>query len=277
MYPALTEARAEVSRYQKKVDGIFVNKEMKGKPHSDVKKTRNLEKLDAERERLEELTQAVVIAQKRTYAKAPLVHKLALCAYWVAYRTHLEIMTKSMEKTEAFASANEDEMFQLEVAKINTDYAVDSSPYTLAGAPVAAANTAGSPMNAVGPNAAGPSGVPNAAGPSGVPNAAGPSGVSGMAGALGNPIAADVAGVPRTGVPQSASPGAELAQPPSPGTDRVTPAAVPSSPVTPQMGMAGAAPLEKDNGFRAKTANRLSKIRLGPSKANTQTNAAFAQ
>jgi hypothetical protein len=116
MYRELTDARAETSRYQKKVDAIHTSRK-----HTDVKKTRNIQKLDAQREKLDRLTASVITAQRRTFAKAPMVHKLALCAFWVSYRTHMQVMMRSLEKTEAFATAHEEEMGNLNIATMQVD------------------------------------------------------------------------------------------------------------------------------------------------------------
>jgi hypothetical protein len=87
MYAALTEVRAETSRYQNKVDALHASKKQ-----NCVKKTWNIHKLDAQREKLDWQSTAEIVAQKRAFAKAPIVHKLALCAYWIAYRTHMRVM-----------------------------------------------------------------------------------------------------------------------------------------------------------------------------------------
>jgi hypothetical protein len=116
MYPALSEARSETSRYQKKVDDIHMSNK-----RNDVKKTRNIHKLDVQREKLEQQTNVVLAAQKRTFAKAPMVHKLGLCAFWVAYRTHMQVMARSLEKTETFTVAHEEEMRNLDVASLHVD------------------------------------------------------------------------------------------------------------------------------------------------------------
>jgi hypothetical protein len=50
-----------------------------------------------------------------------MVHKLALCAYWVSYRTHMQVMMRSLEKTEAFAAAHEEEMGNLNITTMQID------------------------------------------------------------------------------------------------------------------------------------------------------------
>lgn len=122
MYPALSEARSETSRYQKKVDDIHMSNK-----RNDVKKTRNIHKLDVQREKLEQQTSVVLAAQKRTFAKAPMVHKLGLCAFWVAYRTHMQVMARSLEKTETFTTAHEEEMRNLDVASLHVDISDEES------------------------------------------------------------------------------------------------------------------------------------------------------
>lgn len=103
-----------MSRYQKKVDSI----EMK-KKKDDLKKTRNLQKMDAEREKYSDLTTEVLAMQKATYAKAAIAHNLAICSYWTAHEKHLDVLKTSMEKTQAWASSVEDEMVAVDVGTLD--------------------------------------------------------------------------------------------------------------------------------------------------------------
>jgi hypothetical protein len=113
-YAELVTAKSEVSRYQKKVDGIELRKKV-----NDLKKSRNLQKMDAERERYGELTAEIVAQQKATYAKAAVCHRMALCAYWSAHSKHIEVLSRSMERTASWAHGVEDEMLAIDVATLD--------------------------------------------------------------------------------------------------------------------------------------------------------------
>lgn len=113
-YPELVEAKSEVSRYQKKVDTI----EMKKKT-DDLKKERNLQKMDAEREKYSSLTSEIVAMQKATLAKSATAHNMAICSYWTAHEKHLAVLKSSMEKTQTWAAGVEDEMAAVDVATLD--------------------------------------------------------------------------------------------------------------------------------------------------------------
>lgn len=113
MYSPLVEAKSESDRYQNKVDTLE-----RAKKTNDLKKSRNLAKMDSEKQKLAQLTAEVVSSQKKTYAKAPIVYKAALCAYWSANETHIRIMMKSMEKTAEFARETEIELAGLDVSQL---------------------------------------------------------------------------------------------------------------------------------------------------------------
>lgn len=113
-YAELADATSEVSRYQSKVDAIELKKST-----NDLKKSRNLQKMDAERERYAQLTAEIVAAQKGSYAKAATCHRMALCAYWSAHAKHVEVLSRSMERTAAWAEGVEDEMVAVDVAALD--------------------------------------------------------------------------------------------------------------------------------------------------------------
>lgn len=113
-YPKVTEAKSESVRYQDKVDSLETSKK-----RNESKKVRNVQKLDNERERYEDLTRTVIAAQKKAFAKAPIVHKIGLCAYWLANDVHITIAMKSLERTADFARANASELSKINVAALD--------------------------------------------------------------------------------------------------------------------------------------------------------------
>lgn len=114
MYPSLTEAKSESSRYQDKVDAIE-----RGKKERESKKARNLQKMDSEKDKYDELTKAVIIAQKKALAKSATVHRLALCAYWSSNAAHVQIQQESMQRTAEFARNNEAELASIDITSLD--------------------------------------------------------------------------------------------------------------------------------------------------------------
>lgn len=114
MYPKLTEAKSETARYQGKIDTIE-----RSKKNDEAKKNRNLQKMDSEKEKYDELAKTVVIAQKKTLAKSATVHKLALCAYWSSNAAHIQIQQESMQRTSDFARSHEDELAALDITSLD--------------------------------------------------------------------------------------------------------------------------------------------------------------
>jgi hypothetical protein len=113
-YAELVEAKSEVSRYSSKVDAIELKKKL-----NDLRKARNLQKMDAARDRYAELTKEIVTQQKNTYAKAAVCHKLALCSYWSAHAKHIDVLSKSLEKTAGWAASVEPDMLAIDVATLD--------------------------------------------------------------------------------------------------------------------------------------------------------------
>lgn len=113
-YGELVTAKSEVQRYQNKVDSIELKKKS-----NDLKKGRNLQKMDVERERYAELTGDIVAAQKEVYAKAGVVHRMALCSYWAAHSKHIEVLSKSMTGTAAWAEGIQEEMLAVDVTSLD--------------------------------------------------------------------------------------------------------------------------------------------------------------
>lgn len=136
-YPKLTEAKSETARYQEKVDNIE-----RSKKDNEAKKSRNLQKMDSEKEKYDDLVKTVVIAQKKTLAKSATVHRLALCAYWSANATHIQIQQQSMEKTAEFARTHEDELAGLDITSLDL---VDSA--ALAASPEVPTTTPADPVS----------------------------------------------------------------------------------------------------------------------------------
>eukprot|EP00173_Palmaria_palmata_P005164 Plantae.Rhodophyta-Palmaria_palmata.ctg8571.p1 GENE.Plantae.Rhodophyta-Palmaria_palmata.ctg8571~~Plantae.Rhodophyta-Palmaria_palmata.ctg8571.p1 ORF type:complete len:315 (+),score=87.81 Plantae.Rhodophyta-Palmaria_palmata.ctg8571:141-1085(+) len=112
-YSEIVEAKSEVARYQSKIDSIELRKNV-----NDPKKTRNLLKLDIEREFYKKLAVEIVDKQKAIYAKASVCHKMALCAYWAAHSKHVDVLSTTMEKTAAWAKNVEVEMVSIDIASL---------------------------------------------------------------------------------------------------------------------------------------------------------------
>jgi DNA repair exonuclease SbcCD ATPase subunit len=113
MYKRLIAAKSEASRYQEKIDGLE-----KAKKDDDVKKERNLQKLDSERENYSALQREVTAAQKKVFGKNEVVQKMALVAYWQMNAEHVKVMQASLEKTQDFAAANYDELAAIDIASL---------------------------------------------------------------------------------------------------------------------------------------------------------------
>jgi hypothetical protein len=139
MYPKLTEAKVETTRYQGKIDAIE-----RAKKDNEAKKLRNLQKMDSEKEKYDELVKTVVIAQKKTMAKAATVHRLALCAYWTANATHIQIQQQSMQKTSEFARTHEDELAALDITSLDLSE-LPNVPTTTPAAPASPQSSIASP------------------------------------------------------------------------------------------------------------------------------------
>lgn len=115
MYPSLLEAKSEADRYQSKLDS------MEHKRVSDEKVSRNIIKHDNEHDRYVALASEVVEAQKQAYAKATIVHKMMLLAYWQANMHHVGIVNKSLEGTADWVHSSEEEMLSMDLAHINVE------------------------------------------------------------------------------------------------------------------------------------------------------------
>lgn len=113
-YSEIVEAKSEVARYQSKVDWIELRKNV-----NDGKKTRNLVKLDIEREFYKELAAEIVERQKATYGKASVCHRMALCAYWAAHSKHVDVLSTTMEKTAEWAKDVEGEMASIDIGALD--------------------------------------------------------------------------------------------------------------------------------------------------------------
>lgn len=116
MYKELAEAKSETARYQEKVDALSMAKKV-----DDVKKQRNLDKYESERQKYDELVETVVSKQKKVYSKAALVHRIALCAYWQANEKHLEILQKSMQKTSKYVADNIEELANIDISTVEPE------------------------------------------------------------------------------------------------------------------------------------------------------------
>lgn len=84
--------------------------------------TRNLQKMDREKENYKELLVGVVAAQKRTYAKHPVVFKAALVSYWLSHSKHVKMLLQSLEHTQAFAEKYAEEMLKLDISKLEPEF-----------------------------------------------------------------------------------------------------------------------------------------------------------
>lgn len=110
-YRELLYIKSEAERYQTKVDTM----DRRGR-NNDLKRTRNLQKMDHEKMRLTEKTNKVVAAQREVYAKAPTIYKAALCAYWTAYQKHMQVISQSMSKTTQFMEMAGKDMENLDIS-----------------------------------------------------------------------------------------------------------------------------------------------------------------
>lgn len=113
MYPKLADAKSESVRYQAKLDSMERSK----RQADEVKKARNLQKMDSERDLYKKLLAETVKAQKETYLKHPIVFKAALTSYWLSHEKHVTLLVQSLEKTQEFAKNAEQEMRELDIAK----------------------------------------------------------------------------------------------------------------------------------------------------------------
>lgn len=133
MYKGLVEAKSEAGRYQGKIDSME-----KATKSDDVKKERNLQKLDSERENFLATQKEVVTAQKKVYAKSGVAQKMALVAYWQMNAEHVKVMESSLEKTQDYSAANYDELASVDIASLDigdTSASLPASPSTLPPSP----------------------------------------------------------------------------------------------------------------------------------------------
>lgn len=110
-YSRLAMARSEAERYQSKLDAM----ERSRRPIDSAKKSRNLQKMDTERELYKKLLTETIEAQKKTYAKYPIVFKAALTAYWLSHEKHVNLLVQSLENTQEFAQRCEKDMMELDI------------------------------------------------------------------------------------------------------------------------------------------------------------------
>lgn len=140
MYKGLVEAKSEAGRYQSKIDSME-----KSSKTDDVKKERNLQKLDSERENFIAVQKEVVSAQKKVYAKSGVAQKMALVAYWQMNAEHVKVMESSLEKTQEYSAANYDELASVDIASLDigdTTGSLPAAPSTLPPSPVSEKATA---------------------------------------------------------------------------------------------------------------------------------------
>lgn len=116
MYKKLMEAKSETNRYQAKVDAM--EKAAKG---DDVKKERNLQKLDSERENFVALQKEVTDAQKNVYGKSGVAQKIALVAYWQMNAEHVRVMEASLEKTQDYSASNYDDLASMSILSLEDE------------------------------------------------------------------------------------------------------------------------------------------------------------
>lgn len=114
MYPELLVAKSESERYQSKVDAM--DRSGRG---SDVRRSRNVQKMDSEKERVEAIRRQVISSQKSTYAKASTVYKAALCAYWWTHERHTQVLLQMMEKTSQFAAEAGEELLKVDITQLS--------------------------------------------------------------------------------------------------------------------------------------------------------------
>lgn len=111
VYSKLAQAKSEACRYQAKLDSM----ERSRRPMDESKKTRNLQKMDNEKDVYKKLLRDTVDQQKVTYSKYPIVFKAALTSYWLNHEKHVSLLVQSLEKTQEFAKKNEKEMKELDI------------------------------------------------------------------------------------------------------------------------------------------------------------------
>jgi len=112
-YSKLTAAKSEASRYQSKLDAM----ERSRRQTDESKKARNLQKMDNEKDEYRKLLNSTIEAQKKTYAKHPIVFKAALTSYWLSHEKHVTLLVQSLEKTQEFAKKAENEMKGLDITE----------------------------------------------------------------------------------------------------------------------------------------------------------------
>lgn len=118
-------AKSEADRYQSKLDSM----ERSRKPTDPAKKSRNLQKMDTERDAYKKLLAATITAQKETYAKHPIVFKAALTAYWLSHERHVTLLVQSLEHTQTFAKQAEREMLELNISTWTPPRGVNHATY----------------------------------------------------------------------------------------------------------------------------------------------------
>lgn len=116
-YAALHAAKSETARYQGKLDAMGRSR----RPMDTSKRQRNEHKLDAVRDEYRRNLKDTVDLQKKSYLKYPVMFKAALTAYWLSHEKHVNALVHSLERTQAFAKAYEEEMGQLDVANLKAD------------------------------------------------------------------------------------------------------------------------------------------------------------
>lgn len=116
-YGGLVAAKTETGRYQAKLDAM----ERGRRAVDPSRRQRNIQKLDTIREEYRRALRNIVEAQKKTYAKHPVVFKAALTAYWLSHEKHVNALVQSLEKTQSFANAYESEMKALDVTNLKPD------------------------------------------------------------------------------------------------------------------------------------------------------------
>lgn len=121
MYKKLADAKSEAGRYQSKIDGME-----KAAKTDDIRKERNLEKLDTEKENFLAVQREVTNAQKAVYAKSDAAQKMALVAYWQMNAEHVKVMQASLERTEEYCAENYDELAGMNLLTLEADDVVES-------------------------------------------------------------------------------------------------------------------------------------------------------
>lgn len=130
-YPKLITAKSETNRYQGKLDAM----ERSRRPTDAAKKTRNLQKMDQQRDAYKRLLSTTVERQKLVYAKHAIVFKAALTAYWLSHEKHVTALVDSLKDTQRFAKAHEAQLEQLDILTLKPDLSV-LMPQPMASSPV---------------------------------------------------------------------------------------------------------------------------------------------